>query len=358
MNFSNKNTLIINGTAGHGKDYVLDSLPDIIQRDVIPVSFSKVIKTIVAKNLPEHIKEIFIDKDEMETLNILKDERHDINVYGDMNMRKFLQVFLGNEVLRKINPNINMLLTAQSMKNDIENNDDFIFVCSDNRYANEQEFLLKFNQVSENEKIEFLNDFIYNHKTKYNDFEIIEVIENGLKSQTHSEEDQNYMSKLIIDFIKLHKPLSNVKKPKQDYSDILNNFDFESIGKMSQKEGTDIGIINIFRPILPQGFNTNSSKQEIKQSIMDFTNLSLIEVNKIEESYNKFNIDFNVEKIQKYSFLRADPNHISERQLDGRKPAAFLNNPKDSELISIQEQIRNTLNNTKKQMNNKAKISL
>ena len=91
---------------------------------------------------------------------------------------------------------------------------------------------------------------------------------------------------------------------------------------------------------------------------MDFTNLSLIEVNKIEESYNKFNIDFNVENIQKYSFLRADPNHISERQLDGRKPAAFLNNPKDSELISIQEQIRNTLNNTKKQMNNKAKISL
>lgn len=357
MKFSNKNTLIINGTAGHGKDYVLESIPDIIQRDIIPVSFSKTIKSIVAKNLPEHIKEIFIDKDDIETLNILKDERHDINVFGNMNMRKFLQVFLGNEVLRKINPNINMLLTAQSMKEDIKNNDNFVFVCSDNRYTNEQEFLLKYNQVSENEKIDFLNDFIYSHKTKYNDFEIIEIIENGLKSETLCEEDQNYMSKLIIDFIKLHKPLSNINKPEQSYSNILNNFDFESIGNMSKKEGIEIGIINIFRPILPSDFNIESNRQEIKQGIMDFANLSLIDINQIEESYKKFNIDFNVENIQKYSFLRADPNHISERQLDNRKPEAFLNNPKDSELISIQDQIKETLKSTQKKIKQKHSIS-
>lgn len=358
MNFSNKNSLIINGTAGHGKDYVLNSLSNIIKKNIIPLSFSKTIKSIIAKNLPEHVKKEFSDKNEIETLNILKDERHDINVYGNMNMRKFLQVFLGNEVLRKINPNINMLLTAQFMKEKIQNNNDFIFICSDNRYANEQEFLLKFNQVSENEKTFFLDDFIYNNKTKYNTFEIIEIIENGLKNQTLSKEDQNYMNKLTTDFIKLNQTLSNIEQPNKSYSDILNNFDFQSIGNMSQKEGLNIGIINIFRPILPQDFNVNSSKQEIKKSIMDFTNLSLIEVNKIEESYNKFNIDFNVENIQKYSFLRADPNHISERQLDGRKPEAFLNNPEHSNLISIQEQIKNTLNNIKKEKKNKIKISL
>lgn len=358
MKISNKNALILNATAGHGKDYVLDSLPELLQKDIIPVSFSKPVKEMVANNLPDNIKELFPNHSNMEILNTLKDDRHDIYVFGDMNMRKFLQVFLGNEVLRGVNQDINMLLTAQLMKEQVENNDNFVFVCSDNRYANEQEFLLKFNQVSQDEKTDFLNNFMFNNKTQHNDFQIIEKIENGLKEEIKSAQDSHYLHALITNFLKAHKPLTKVQETKQDYSNTLNDFDYQSIGNMNQKEGFNLGVINIFRPLVPDNVNSLSTVQDIKQAAMRFNNLSLEDVNNIEENYNRFGLDFNYENVNKYSFLRADPSHPSERQLDGRKPEAFINNPKNSGLVSIQEQIQDVIISDTNTINKKRKITI
>jgi hypothetical protein len=347
MKIPNKNALIINATAGHGKDYVLDSLSDIIKTKIISLPLSKPVKSIVAENLPQNVKDLFPEKSNMDILNTLKDDRHDINVFGDMNMRKFLQVFLGNEVLRGINSDINMLLTAQSMKEEIEKNDNFVFVCPDNRYTNEQEFLLKFNQINEFEKKDFLDNYMFNNKTEHNDFEIINIIEKGLNKYIKSNQDKEYMSRLIKGFMKAHKPLMNVENTSQDYSNILKDFDFKTIGKMNKEEGFNLGLINIFRPLKPlkqQNIKSDLSINDIKQSAMSFNNLSLQEVNNIEKIYNSFNLDFNYNNVTKYSFLRADPNHASERQLDGRKPEAFINNPKDSGLISIHKQINEVFN--------------
>ena len=50
-------------------------------------------------------------------------------------------------------------------------------------------------------------------------------------------------------------------------------------------------------------------------------------INEIESNYTQFNIDFNYDNITKYGFLRANPNHPSERELDERKPEALINYP-------------------------------
>ena len=343
MIIPNKNALILNATAGHGKDYVLSSLPEILQRDIVPISFSKPIKMVIAKNLPNKIKDMFPYKEDIEILNTLKDERHDVNVFGNMNMRKFLQVFLGNKVLRGINQDINLLLTAQSMKESIQNKDNFVFVCSDNRYANEQEFLLKYNQVDKDSKIEFLDNYMFNNKTQYNDFEIIEKIGLQLGSEILTAQDSHYLHTLTTDFLKAHMPLTKVQQTAQDYSNTLKDFDYTTIGKMNRQEGIQLGVINIFRPLISDTFKVNATVNDIKQEAMRFNSLSLNEVNAIEDNYNRYGVEFNYDNVKQYSFLRADPTHASERQLDCRKPEAFINNPKDSGLISIEEQLKSVV---------------
>jgi hypothetical protein len=343
------NSLTINAAAGHGKDYTMDIINELIDIKTNKLSFSEAVKEMVAKNLPERVTGKFKEKN-IELLNILKDERHDIKVFGNMNMRKFLQVFMGNEILRSINPSINMLFTANKMKESLLVNPDCLFVCSDNRYANEQEFLIKFNQVSKDLREDFLNDYLLKNKTILNNFEIISIIENNLSELSKDSIDDKYASRLIKTFMSEHNKLKIEDSTKiYNFDNLMKDFNYDSLSSMSKEEGLKYGIIHVFRPLIPEGIKITFKNDQIKKEIMKYQNISDKDVNEIENRYQDYGIKFNIENIKKYSYLRADPNHPSESQLSQRKPEAFINYPEKSNETGIEKELINILIKQKKE---------
>lgn len=337
----NLNSIIINAQAGHGKDYTYEALKKIFNNELIKISFAEKLKSIIIDNLPEKISLNFNEKG-IELLNKLKDEEHEVKVFGDLNMRSFLQTFMGNEIIRSINPKINMLFTAKYMIEELKKNNESVFVCTDNRYANEQEFLLKFNQVAKSERIDFLEDYISINQTNKEDLEIINLIEEKLKKYSKNKEDSKYLSKLVKDFMKEHSKIKSTIKNKSSYSDILKDFNYENISKLNKEEGLKMGIINVFRPILPIN---KKETENLKKDIMEYNNFSKKEVESIIDRYKEYGIEFNLENVKKYSILRANPNHLSEKELQKRKPLPFINNREDGSEISITKQIKESMKN-------------
>jgi hypothetical protein len=323
------NSLIINASAGHGKDYTTEIIQKSSEEKTEIISFSETIKFIVSRNLNYNIQKQFPKNTHQEILDILKNDRHDIKIIGNLNMRAFLQNFMGDNILRKINPTINILFTAQKMKESLLENNDTIFLCNDNRYENEQEFLLKFNQIEKESKIDYLNDYIKENQSKMEDLNILNFLENELNKI--SNQDNTYKSMIIRDFMTIHSKTRKYQEPKQNgfQKNILKDFNYEDISNMSIKEGLNMGIINIFRPLIPLDTNKNTKLNEIKSIIEDFHSISKKEIENISKNYSNFNIDFNIENIKKYGFLRADPNHISEKILNKRKPEYILNLPEN-----------------------------
>ncbi len=346
-----QNFFILSAYPGHGKDFCLSLLKDITGNDFNQIQLALKAKEIIAESLSKKYIE-GNENDKISVLNDLKDKKMDVNVVSDVNMRGLLQIILG-DVFRNINSNINTLFTLKKLEEDLINNK-VNFICTDNRYKNEQEFLYPLTfLISNEEKIDYIRWRILENLTKYSQIEILDIFENLTKKINKNSEDSIMLNKIKMNFIKMNEKLNTTLDYKKDYSAFVSSINFKDIGNMSKEEGLKHGLIHIFRPIIPINYIDNG--EDIKEVIKRYTLMKNEEILFIENNYNRYKIDFNVNNIHKYGFLRADPTHLSERDLDGRKPAPFFNIPFHLER-NLKEELSECLIEEKKNNNKIKKI--
>ena len=181
--------------------------------------------------------------------------------------------------------------------------------------------------------------------------------------KTKTEIDNVYKTMIIRDFMTFHKKTRDfsISKEKGFQKKLLKNFNYNSISKMSTQQGIDLGVINIHRPLLPENILKKIKESELHTQINDFNKFKNNELDKIIENYSKFNIDFNIKNVEKYGFLRADPNHPSEKILEKRKPEKIFNLPKYHSNLEKKVELmfpENSTFNNKKDNKNKKKITI
>ena len=336
----NPTLYILMASAGHGKDYVKELIENELDKKSIEIKFAEKAKEIIATSL----KSKFINsdmslEDKIDKLNDLKDNQMSTKVLGNENMRKMLQVILG-DVIRTVNPNIHALFALKKIEENLENDENSFFICTDNRYINEQEFIYPINLLSTNEeKIDYIRWTINEYQTTKDSNEILELFDKLTKPYIKDSSDESMLNKIKMKFINENNKLKETKNAKLDYYEFIKSINFDKIKEMSQKEGFEKGLINVFRPLLEENESYKSlNKEELKNKIKEFNNISEEKLNEIESNYNQFDIEFNYENIKKYGFLRANPNHPSERELDNRKPEALINYP-EYHSLSIKNKI-------------------
>lgn len=168
-----QNFFILNAYPGHGKDFTLSILSELMNTDFYQVQFALKAKQIIASALPSRFFENN-DLDKVSVLNELKDKKMDLKIIGDYNMRNVLQLMLG-DVFRTINPDINILFTLKSLEEQLLNNKSN-YICTDNRYRNEQEFLYPLTKISDNEeKIDYVRWRLLNNLTNFNKDQILDT---------------------------------------------------------------------------------------------------------------------------------------------------------------------------------------
>lgn len=333
-----QNFFILSAYPGHGKDFSLFLLNELTKEDFCQIQLALKAKEIISNSLHKRYL-LGNEENKVEVLNYLKDKKMDEKILGNKNMRGVLQIILG-DVFRTINPNINILFTLKTMENKLLENVTS-FVCTDNRYKNEQEFLYPLTKLNTNdEKIDYIRWQIRNNLTKYTKVEILEIFDHLTKDIRITNEDIIMLNKIKIGFLEFNDKLNETEVEKNNYIDLIKKIDFNNIGKMTKEEGLKNGLINIFRPIIP--INYQNEKSNILEVIEEYTRLQKEEIIFIKDNYKRYNIDFNIANIHKYGFLRADPNHLSETDLNGRKPEPFLNIPFHLE-GNLRDQLSNLL---------------
>ena len=317
---------IIQAFAGHGKDYTREVLESIIKEDTKKIHFAKNAKEMIALSLKKKIiKNLSTSEEKLEKLNDLKDNFLDVKVLGNKNAREMMQLILG-DVIRTLNPEIHALFALKEMEKELLKNKPKIMICTDNRYKNEQELVYPVNLLDNNkERVDYIRWRIHKHKTNYSNLEILDLFDKLTKDSIVDKEDIDMLNKIKMKLVNEIDILNNTKLPVNDFSDFISNVDFDSIDNYSIQKGLQEGLINVFRPLLPLKNNTNNNT--LKEDIKSYNKFNDKDIDKIVFYYKKSNINFNVNNVEKYGFLRADPNHLSECDLNGRKPESLRNVP-------------------------------
>jgi hypothetical protein len=315
---------IIQAFAGHGKDYTREILEEIIKKETKKIHFAKNAKEMIASSLKKKlVKNLTTNNEKLDKLNHLKDDCLDIKVLGDKNAREMMQLILG-DVIRTLNPEIHALFALKEMEKELLKSSPRIMICTDNRYKNEQELVYPVNLLeSKEDKIDYIRWRIQKHKTNYSNIEVLELFDSLTKSSIKDKSDADMLNKIKMKLVNEIEILNNTSKPDNDFTDFIESIDFNKIDNYSTAEGLEKGLINVFRPLLPEDFKGQNYEDIIKT----YNKINNEDLDKIKFYYEKSNVDFNIENIKKFGYLRADPNHSSECDLNGRKPEALRNIP-------------------------------
>lgn len=324
---------ILIASAGHGKDYVKSIIEENLNKKAEEIKFAEKAKEIIATSLKtEFINDSMSVDEKIEVLNDLKDNHMKTKVLGDENMRKMLQVLLG-DVIRDINHDIHALFALKSIEEKITESNNPLLICTDNRYINEQELMYPINLLEKKEdKIDYIRWAIDYNKTKLDTDKILKKFDELTKPYIKDSKDQSMINKIKMKFIRENDKLTNTTNSKNDYFEFVKGIDFEKIKEMSKQESLSNGIVNIFRPLLPENDSYNDlSKEDLIKEVSKFNKSSIEDIQKIADNYEMFDLKFNYKNINKYGYLRANPNHYSETALNERKPEAFINYPETHE---------------------------
>jgi hypothetical protein len=347
---------ILMASAGHGKDYVKLLIEENINKKSKDIKFAETAKEIIATSL----KSKFISSDmsideKINKLNDLKDNHMDTKVLGEENMRKMLQIVLG-DVIREVNPNIHALFALKSIEEQLINDSDYLMICTDNRYVNEQELIYPINLLeTKKEKVDYIRWAIDYNKTIMKTEDILNLFDKLTKPYIDDSSDQSMINKIKMKFIKENDNLNNTTKSELNYYEFTKSINFKKIKNMSKKESFENGLIHIFRPLLPANEKyKNLNEESLIIAITEFNKSPKEDIKKIKNNYEIFDINFNYENIQKYGYLRADPSHYSETALNDRKPEAFFNFPETYE-ENIKSEMKSFFLKEDKKIKNKVK---
>lgn len=335
---------VFNAKAGHGKDTASDKVASYFKNNLVDIKtirFARVFKNILAKMVPAHAYEKYPDykNDPHGLLDILKED-HELIFAHDLSFRRVMQV-IGNDFIREINPSTHICWEALEMEKTLFNDGfDVIFVASDNRYRNELEYLYGFNQIKDNaQKIDYIRWFVNKNKPNLSEQEVEAVYDAAFSPYP---KDLVFKSK-FLELLSADLKRINDSKPSVKEWD----FNVKNLSKMNKEEAFKMGFVNIFRPIADAAILTGEeTEDEMVQVVSDYTGMSPEVAEKIRGCYRDSGLQFNAMNVKKYGFLRTNPNHPSENDLDGFLPEPVINSPLngegENELTKfIDSQIRN-----------------
>ena len=343
------NFIYIAGYAGHGKDTTKMIVTDNYSNVFEDISMAETLKT----NATSLINNEFIDitgvSDRLGCLNSLKDNFPERIFYAGLPTRKFLQK-LGTEFYRSLYDDIHTGFVALKILNSLEASSDpnLVFMSCDVRFPNELDFMMRLSTL----KGEDLKDnlrFILN-KIKASLPSIDNIIIHFEKTFNVDRNERD--TKLILDdIISNFEILKNTKENLREW-----NIETTKTAGMSKEEAIKYGLIHIFRPILnPELKYGNLKTKDIVEEVKLYTGLEYGKIADVMKYYKISEIDFNVDNIVKYGYVRADISHPSETSLNGLKPEAILSTPlknKDFErnllnvldVITLKDDLKDDLN--------------
>lgn len=332
------NFLYIAGYAGHGKDTAKNIAKDNFTNEFQEISMAETLKQNACQLLlPEHF-EMTQRSLPIDSLNALKDNFPDYEFYAGLSTRVFLQR-LGTEFYRSLNNDIHTTFVASKILDKLETSDEnVIFVSCDIRFPNELEFMLKMSQLKGDDLKDYLR-YLQKEvgKTLPSNEEIINHFEKIFNVSRNDDRTKNIISSIIQSTDKL--------KNVADYKNVWNLKTPET-NKMTKEEAIKYGLLHIFRPILNPNidYDLNMKKQEIVEEIKKYTGLEYGKIADIMKYYKASEVDFNVNNVREYGFLRADIRHPSENAINHLKPEAVLSTPlKDSKFDQELTQLLNKI---------------
>lgn len=352
---------IIGGFAGSGKDTVSEKIGSILG-NVRYVAFADRFKRIIADNLPDRFYEKYIGFDGLEILDRLKNDDINEKVFANLNMREFLKVLLGG-VVRDIDKDMHCVYACEELYKIISESPNANIVVTDNRYINEQNYLLSINSLdSVDDKLDFLLSQIKNLSNRVVSFsDMSKVFEKHLiDGKDLNDDDWVFFEKIRADFFNTIRGFREYKEPNRLYD--VPNWDNVLFDRFSQNDFLRYGVIRVFRPIVNDSFY--GSDDELVSHIHEFSGLSVDDSLKIIENYKNWGLG--LDEMKKYGFCRTNPTSPSEIELvnAGRGGYVLVNNYKDG-MDALHNKVSELLDNfskisdgVKKKDQNKTKYCL
>lgn len=316
--------LSIGGIAGHGKDTLKDFIIENYgqDNDFIQIRMANGLKNIASYLMPREKSAKMGYESTYEAMEDLKNNHPNEKIIGGFNARE-VQQRLGTEVLRGFIEEMNIIIECSKIANYKGENP--VFYSADIRFRNELEFMVNLSK----DPVDFARYFIDKHRDEFsfdeNDIidKMAEVLGEEVRTVPEFDEMKEHIAGIVQD-------IKNTPKPNKEHTiESLTEIDFKS---KTKEEAFKYGYINIFRPILSDEFiQENEGKivpsAIIRREIADYTELSIDNIYDIQHYYRVSGIDFSVDNISKYGYLRASIAHISERDLDDHKPQPLVSEP-------------------------------
>ena len=276
---------IVSGFAGSGKDTLSDMIGEYYE-NINYVAFAERFKVIIAKNLPQELVDMYGGLSGEDVLDKLKNDDIYVNVFAGMNMREFLKNLLGGAI-RDINKDIHCIYALEKIYEIIKKDPNAKIVATDNRYINEQDYLLGFNSLnSHDEKVDYilsqiryLSDNLKESMVSIND-PFDRHLTGGLRL---SRRDWDFLEKIKWDFVSSIRDLGCYPEPKRvhakpdwsgvDFSD-FNDDDF-----------LKLGVIRVFRPIIDKGFNSGFNKDFLIDHMIKYSGMDQDLAQKVFDRY-------------------------------------------------------------------------
>lgn len=310
QNNINGKIIILSGFAGSGKDFFSEKIGLKVDNKE-DVAFANRFKDIISRHIPKHISDRFQHSNRIDLLNDLKNNQPDVLVYDDMNMRKFMQTLLGGAV-RDIQKDIHCAYLMEDYYNILDN--ETLFVCVDNRYENEQDFVLNINSLNNNEdRANFVLGQIKNITQSIDSQTILDKFDEYFPpDKALPPEDFLFIDRIKHDFITSISNLKKLPEPKKD----IPAFDFSTcdFSQFNENDFGKLGLFRVFRKAVSDNFNFSiSDEDDISREIQKVAALTEKQADKLIEDYKSYNLPLSDLKI--YGVCRTNPTLPSEREL-------------------------------------------
>lgn len=316
------NFIYIAGYAGHGKDTVKHFIAEKYEHEYHDITMAETLKANAATLVTSEMMDITGKESKISALNDLKDNYPDRIFYAGCTTREFLQK-IGTEFYRSLDTDIHTKFVAAKLLRTLDNSkrDDVLFFATDIRFPNELNFMLKASQL----KNEDLKDYLrYMLKTgvaslPQND-EIIKRFET-----IFNVDRKDKKTGIILDSVLQYvNEIRNVSDYKREW-----NLEIPFTNGIPKEEAIKYGYIHIFRPILDPSviYDKDLKGPQLINEIKNYTGLTTQKVMDVSKYYNISEIEFRVDNINKFGFLRADVRHPSETAVNNQKPEALISTP-------------------------------
>jgi hypothetical protein len=329
------NFIYIAGYAGHGKDTAKNIMFQNYDNLFKEISMAETLKFNATSLITDNFRELTGQENKLDALNAMKDLHPDVEFFAGLSTRSFLQK-LGTEYYRAIYDDIHANFVALKVLNYLENTErqDVVFVACDVRFPNELNFMLKMSQLKNDDLKDYLRFLLNNVKDSLpNEEKFISHFEDVFNVDRKNEGSKLILSSILSNIELLNNTKENLKEWKLDSPSTAN---------MSKDEAIKYGLLHVFRPILNPNitYDQNLKSKDIVEEIKKYTGLEYGKIADVMKYYKISEVDFNIENIVKYGYVRADLRHPSENAINNIKPEAILSTPlKDnlfeSELLNL-----------------------